>query len=133
MAVALTAESNRALFVAPEIGGQLQFRVTVTDPMLHAASATVSVDVGPTGSHIFNGGVPPDGGFGLFVFSGGSSAEMVSASGCTTDSATYWGTDGAGNFVTYIPAASIGAVNEGWNALFPGRIPTGAALIGRCV
>jgi hypothetical protein len=44
-----------------------------------------------------------------------------------------WATSG-GNFVTYIPGTTIGAVNAAFLALFPGgTVPAGTAFIGKCV
>lgn len=79
-----------------------------------------------------NGSIPAAGGIGLVVFSGGTSAQLVTASGCPAASAAFWADDGAGGFVTYIPGAAVAVVNAGWDAKFPNGVPANTALIGRC-
>ena len=74
----------------------------------------------------------PAQGFGLFVFSGGINAQMVSAAGCTGSSSAFWATDSAGQFVVYVPNTSVTAVNAGWNTRFPTGIPASTPLIGKC-
>jgi hypothetical protein len=80
---------------------------------------------------IVSGGVP-DVGFGLFVFSGGTSSDLVEAVDCDSPTLTFWATDEDGNFVTFIPGTVVGAANAPWYALFPNDIPANTALIGRC-
>jgi hypothetical protein len=80
---------------------------------------------------ILSGSIPEGGGFGLFVFGGGTNEELLAASGCSEFSATFWATSD-GDFVTFIPGAAVAAVNEAWAALFPDGIPHNTALIGRC-
>ncbi len=75
----------------------------------------------------------PARGFGLFVFAGGTSEQLVTATtGCPQSSAAYYATNPAGEFVVYVPGTSIGAVNAAWRALFPASIPANTPLIGRC-
>ncbi len=75
----------------------------------------------------------PAQGFGLFVFSGGTNAQMVSAAGCTSGgSSAFWATDSSGAFIVYVPNTSVTAVNAGWNTLFPAGIPASTPLIGKC-
>jgi hypothetical protein len=71
-------------------------------------------------------------GFGLFVFAGGSNAQLTASVACTASTLAFWATNAAGEFDTYIPGASIAAVNAGWNARFPNGIPASTPLIGRC-
>lgn len=80
---------------------------------------------------IISGSIPPTGGFGIIVFGGGSNAQLVAASGCPPTTAVFWATSN-GNFVTFVPGSSVGAVNAQWNALFVGGIPASSGLIGRC-
>lgn len=81
---------------------------------------------------IWSGRIPQDGGFGLVVFGGGTSEQLVAAVGCTSERAAFWATAG-GAFVTYVPRTNVSAVNAAWYALFPkGILPTGTAIIGRC-
>ncbi len=83
------------------------------------------------GSSITSGSIPARG-FGLFVFSGGSSAQLLGASGCTGAAATFWAATGAGGLDVYIPAAAVAAVNASWSRRFAAGIPAGTPLIGRC-
>lgn len=74
----------------------------------------------------------PARGFGLFVFAGGTSEQLLTATGCPQASAAYYATNPAGEFVVYVPGTSIGAVNAAWRALFPASIPANTPLVGRC-
>ncbi|MFA7297735.1 MAG: IPT/TIG domain-containing protein [Dehalococcoidia bacterium] len=120
------------------------------------ASVTVTNPGGPsatlTNSFTYQGGsgtpatppvtptTPPSGsqtalparGFGLFVFAGGSNAQLTASVACTASTLAFWATNAAGEFDTFIPGASIAAVNAGWNARFPNGVPAGTPLIGRC-
>lgn len=71
-------------------------------------------------------------GFGLVVFSGGTNAALVAASGCTAASLTFWSTNASGEFDTYVPGALVSAVNAAWNSRFTSGIPANTPLIGRC-
>ena len=83
------------------------------------------------GVGFISGSIPKDGGFGLVVFGGGSNDDLIEASGCPEETATFWATDD-GDFVTFIPGAAVSAVNNAWNTLFVDEIPYNTALIGRC-
>lgn len=146
--------SAEATFVAPATTGTLQFRLAVTDDTGDVVADTVTVRVsttaaisqtvmpaatstpapasvaGATGA-LVSGSIPANGGFGLVVFGGGTSAELVAASSCPTGSSAFWASSG-GSFVTYVPGTAISAVNQAWLALFAGGIPSGTPLIGRC-
>ena len=74
----------------------------------------------------------PAKGFGLVVFGGGTNAALVAASTCTSSSLAFWSTNAGGDFDVYVPGASIGAVNEAWNARYANGIPASTPLIGRC-
>lgn len=85
----------------------------------------------PTG-RIISGSVPPDGGFGLIVFGGGSYQQLVTASGCELARVAFWVTSG-GQFVVFVPGAAVGAVNAPFMTLLPNDfIPYGTPLLGRC-
>jgi len=88
---------------------------------------------GGTGSgQITSGSIPQGGGFGLIVFGGGTIQQLVAATGCPTASMALWATVG-GNFVTYVPGTTIGAVNADFLTTFPnGVIPAGTPFIGKC-
>jgi len=81
---------------------------------------------------IISGSIPLSGGFGLFVFGGGTSQQLVTASGCPQATATFYTTN-VGGFVVYIPGSGVQAVNAAWNALYASGIPATTALIGKCV
>jgi hypothetical protein len=121
----------------------LQFRVTAADPYLHSSSANVTVTAqsalpaaptppaNATTTANISGSIPASG-FGLIVFSGGTSQQLVVASGCPVATAAYWSTDAHGGFVVYVPGTSITTVNAAWNAQFSLGIPANTPLIGRC-
>ena len=81
---------------------------------------------------MLQGAVRQDGRFSAVLFGGGSNAQLVSASGCSASRVVFWTTDADGNFVLYIAATAIPAVNAAWNAIFPSGIPAGTPLIARC-
>jgi hypothetical protein len=103
--------------------------VTVTN-LCDQSSDTIAFTA--VGSGIVSGSIPENGGFGLFVFGGGSNAELVEVSGCLETTATFWATD-EGDFVIFIPGAAVEAVNDAWDELFADNIPYYTALIGRCL
>ena len=77
---------------------------------------------------------PLDGsGFGLFAIGELTFAQLeIGVCGAATAD-RYWVTDEAGNFVVYVPGAGLAAVNQRWNAMFPGgRIPGLMAILGKC-
>lgn len=74
----------------------------------------------------------PAQGFQLFVFSGGTNQELVTASTCTSTTSAFWATDATGEFVVYVPGTSVSAVNAGWNSMFPAGLPANTPLIGKC-
>jgi len=81
------------------------------------------------------GGSPPpaSGGFGTFVYGGGTYAELVTASGCPEASAAYFYNKPDGGFAVYIPGTDVGIVNQEIMAIFPEPIPLGTIFIARCV
>ena len=68
---------------------------------------------------------------GLFVFRGGSNADLAVASGCPSGRLVLWATDAKGQWVGYIPAAPA-VINVSWDALFPNGIPAGTPIYVRC-
>lgn len=99
---------------------------------LVVASGGCLVAFAQTGT-IVSGSVPPTGGFGLFVFGGGTNAQLVAASGCPPSTAAFWATNPSGDFVAYVPASTVAVVNAAWNAMFPSGIPANTPLIGKCM
>ena len=87
------------------------------------------------GGRIVSGATPVlGGGPSAFVFSGGSSEQLLMAAGCPRDGAVFWTGDGRGGFAVWIPATTVTVVNEAWDARFGGglAIPPDTAVIGRC-
>jgi hypothetical protein len=110
--------------------GSQQIATSVTVP---GGTSGGTGGTGGTGSgQITSGSIPQGGGFGLIVFGGGTIQQLVAATGCPTASMALWATV-AGNFVTYVPGTTIGAVNADFMATFPsGVIPAGTPFIGKC-
>lgn len=148
-----SAAAPDATFTAPAATGTLQFRLTVTDDTGDSVSDTVTVRVSTTAAitqtavqpaatsgpastgasaSIVSGSIPASGGFGLVVFGGGTSAQLVAASACPAASSAFWASTADGRFVTYVPGTTVSAVNQAWLALFASGIPSGTPLIGRC-
>jgi hypothetical protein len=133
-------------FTAPAAGQSLLFRVTAFDTYLHATSADITVHVQGSsaasppaapqpGSAATTAGIAgslPPSGFGLFVFNGGTSAQLVAATGCPAATAAFWSTDSSGEFIIFVPGTSISTVNAAWNAEFAAGIPANTPLLGRC-
>jgi hypothetical protein len=84
---------------------------------------------------IIGGNKPPaGGGFGSFVYGGGSFADLVTASGCPQESAAYFYNKPNGSFAVYIPGTQVSIVNQDIMGLFPNdSIPLGTIFLGRCV
>lgn len=93
------------------------------------STATAAVSGSAT---ITSGVIPSSGGFGLIVFGGGTSAQLVTAAGCPLSTVAFWASDEAGGYLPYVPGASISVVNAAWNARFPTGIPANTPLIARC-
>lgn len=97
-----------------------------------AATPPASSATTPTGAATISGSIPRAGGIGLVVFSGGTSTQLVTASGCPTATAAFWTGDGAGSFVGYVPGAAVAIVNADWNARFAAGLPANTPILGRC-
>jgi hypothetical protein len=112
----------------------LAIRVTLVTaaPSAHAQEAAAPLPPGP-GGRIISGSIPPDGGFGLVVFGGGTYGQLVSASGCPGARVVFWVTRG-GEFLVFVPGTAVAAVNSGFQAAFPNdSIPANTVLLGRCL
>lgn len=146
-AVVLTGASTAsAQFTAPATASTLTFRFTVTelasgeqlsDTLTVRVSSTAPIASTPSpaapsaNGRLLSGSVPASGGFGLFVFAGGTDKELVAATGCLSASAAYWAaTNGA--FTVFVPGSRVAAVNAEWARLFAAGIPAGTVLLGRC-
>jgi hypothetical protein len=130
--VELTGDGAVVQFTAPNSAGITQFRVTVTDPNLHSASALVNVTAYVSSGRLTYGSIPPGGGFALVIFGGGSNLDLVAASGCPPATASFWSTNDAGAFVLYLPGSTVEVVNAAWNEKFGSGLPVGTPLLGRC-
>ena len=130
--VTLSVTGPQVSFAASGAAGISQFRLTVRDPNLHAASAVVNLTTYVSQGHFSYGSIPVNGGFALVVFQGGSGLDLVAASGCPPVSAKFWTTDVNGNFVIYLPGTSVEIVNAAWSQRFPTGIPPATPLLGSC-
>jgi hypothetical protein len=145
--VALQAQGATVTFTAPPTDGDtLRLTVAAIDPGgafgYDAVDITVSASAPetptPTSGQsnatargvLLGGSLPANGGFGLLLFSGGTSDELVAAAGCPAASVRVWYVDG-GAFVPYFPAAAS-FVNARWNALFANGLPARTIVIGAC-
>ena len=104
--------------------------ITLTRAASASPSATASAAASKAGTFL-SGEIPHAGGFGLVVFGGGTTSQLLDASGCPRATAAFYVTAGA-RFVSYIPGALVGEVNAAWNTRFADGLPAGIALIGRC-
>lgn len=94
-------------------------------------SGTASAQAGT----IIGGNAPPAaGGFGTFIYGGGSFDLLVTASGCPAASSAFFHNKADGSFAVYIPGTTVSVVNEEIMTMFGGdNIPLGTIFIGRCV
>lgn len=81
---------------------------------------------------VTSGAVPPGGGLGLFVYEGPVD-QLVTATKCPGDPRlpVFWAYV-RGAYITYVPGASIKAVNAAFLAAFPLGIPAATPMVGRC-
>jgi len=109
--------------------GDVTVELVVTDRYLHESTSRAVVSIVDPASAT---GPVPARGFGLFVFAGGSTAQLLAASGCPVGSAAFWVSDGRGDFVVWVPGTAVGAVNAPWLTLYPNGLPPNTAVLGRC-
>lgn len=112
---------------------------TATATTTQAASATAE-GASPDAGRVASGTRPPEsGGFGLFVFGGGSFDQLVEAA-CPghRQTAVFFAVvsgslDPLDPFVSFVPASAVVATNARWRDVFPnGELPPSTPLIGRC-
>lgn len=114
-------------FIAPaEPGVELEFRVDVFDRYRARTSVTLVAVVEdgtePDATGTLSGSLPPSGGVGLAMWSGGPTESLVAAAadqGCFVLS--LWVTS-EGRLVGYT-AGAPSFVNQGWLALYPADLP----------
>ena len=137
------SDSGRSIsFIAPDDPGTaLIFRVIAVSTFQRTGTDSIVVAVGADGespapapsggSGEIVGGSVPSSGFGLIVFGGGSSQELIAAAGCPVSAARFWATSGGG-FLVYIPGTQVAAVNAAWESRFASGIPELTPLLARC-
>lgn len=79
-----------------------------------------------------SGGPLPAAGFGLVTFGGGSSRQLLAASGCRSTSAAFWVVSDGGGLTGYLPAAAVPIVNAAWYVRFAAGVPRDTILIAKC-
>jgi hypothetical protein len=79
-----------------------------------------------------SGGPLPAAGLGLVSFGGGSSRQLLAASGCRSTSAAFWVVSDTGRLTGYLPAAAVAIVNAAWYARFAAGIPKDTIVIAKC-
>lgn len=123
----------------PAVTGTGNVSVSVANPGSSAFSLPsafaytaggTSTGTGGTGTGGTSSPVPSGG--GLFVFGGGSNAQLLAASGCSANTAVFWTTNAAGAWIGYIPSVPVAIVNATWTSLFPNGIPAGTPIYARC-
>lgn len=72
------------------------------------------------------------GGFSLFVFAGGGIDSLLRAVSCGGLAPTFWAVGDDGEFLAFVPATVIAAVNEPFLRAFPNGLPPSVPLIARC-
>ena len=85
---------------------------------------------GAAGSGVITSGGIPNQGFGLFVFSGGTTDQLIAAAACASQEARFFVLVG-GQWLTLIPVAPA-AVNAQWNQNFAQGIPENTPMLGLC-
>ncbi len=124
----------------PAVTGTGSVTVTVMNPGASPVSLLNAFTYGTSTTSTGGGGSPGPGGAsnpvpaagGLFVFGGGTNAQLVAASGCNASTAVFWATDSKGAWIGYIPSVPVAVVNAAWLALFASGIPAGTAIYARC-
>ena len=138
---ATVVSSTQITAVTPAVNGTGAVTVTVTNPSASTASlpSAFTYSAGgtsggtSTGSGTTGGSTNPlPAGGGLFVFAGGTNAQLLTQSGCKASTAVFWTTDSTGAWIGYIPSVPVAVVNAAWMALFPTSIPAGTPIFARC-
>ena len=136
---AVTKDGSATFSYAAGLEGQVVFRVIAGSGPGAVRDIIVSLQVGepvedPPPPPPSLSPAPSATGFTLVNFSGGSVEELGTA--VTTacgGGGTAYATDYQGNWVSYIPAAMIAAVNANFGALFSDGVPANTPLlIGNC-
>ncbi|MFA7296341.1 MAG: hypothetical protein WC211_04025 [Dehalococcoidia bacterium] len=104
---------------------------------ISVAGGTTSTGGTPTApgtSGLLSGSVPRNGGYGIIAVNAAATVQQVAeVTGCPIGTMALYATSG-GTFLAYVPGTTIGAVNAAFLAAFPnGSVPSGTALLGKCV
>ncbi|MFA7249417.1 MAG: IPT/TIG domain-containing protein [Dehalococcoidia bacterium] len=131
---ATVMSTTQIILTTPPVTGTGTVTVSVANPGAAASILPSAFTYTGTGQQAAPGGssAPVPAGGGLFVFGGGSNAQLLTASGCNANTAVFWTTDSAGTWIGYIPSVPVAIVNAAWTALFPNGIPAGTPIFARC-
>ena len=138
IATASVTNATQIVATTPPTATTGPVAVTVSNPGSGSAtlqsgfSYTGGSASAPSSAPSTSGPLVPTGGSGLFVFKGGSNADLVAASGCNASTAVFWVTDSKGAWIGYLPSVPVAIVNAAWNSLFPNGIPANTAIFARC-
>jgi hypothetical protein len=94
------------------------------------AVTAVATTTSPIFGTILSGSVPLSG-LGLITWGGGSRTQLVAASRCTEPTLTFWFTSG-GDFITFLPATTVSAVNAAFEVAYGTSIPPLTPILARC-
>ena len=138
--VATVVSSTQITAATPPVSGVGNVSVAVTNPgatsvalasaFTYVAGGTTPPPTTGTGTGGTSSPVPAGG--GLFVFGGGTNAQLLTASGCSASTAVFWTTNASGAWIGYIPSVPVAIVNAAWTSLFPNGIPAGTPIFARC-
>ncbi|RLT27805.1 MAG: hypothetical protein DWI48_02545 [Chloroflexi bacterium] len=129
----LRLESWGRITGTPVFADVSAFSVQATDSWGGTATQGLVLGVHQRVGALAAGVVPPGGGFGLIVYTGGTVQQLVTATGCPVSTMALWSvSDGA--FVIYVPGTTNSVVNASFLAAFPnGELPADTPLIAKCV
>lgn len=109
------------------------FTVQASDSLGGMATQGLVLGVRQRVGALAAGVVPPGGGFGLIVYTGGTVQQLVTATGCPVSTMALWSVSN-GTFVIYVPGTTNSTVNAAFLASFPnGELPADTPLIAKCV
>lgn len=126
-----TDTSGNAVRLAPERPSR---QVAMAEPIPDGVRDRRQDQIREQAGRIVSGETPRGGGFGLVVFGGGTTAQLRTGLDCAPVlpmNAAFWATVD-GQFVVYVPASQVGAVNERWHEAFQLGIPPNTPLLVRC-
>jgi hypothetical protein len=109
---------------------------TVTPTGSPTATPTASPAAEACADGVLLGFPPPrDGGFGTFVFCGGSLADLLKASRCPASTAVFFYNKQDGTFAIWAPGTQVSSVNEEFLDIFDGSpaVPPGTIFSARCM